>query len=221
MPAKVIPVLLLTKGETLHRSIVAMLVAALALAGCGGGIVTTPISPNLTSAPGLTGPGATLAPAMTGSFTTSLSGCSGTCNGTSLTVNYPITVPPTGMGSAIGVSISIVTTSYSLSNGPFNALGFPTWELIAPDGAIYFGQSVAGPGYCFRLGCAWTIPFLQFFDGSGLPPITGFTAILPESAFSAPAPAGTWQLVISSTAPNCGCTGSASWLVAYEIQQGT
>lgn len=199
-----------------------MLVTALALAGCGGAIVTTPISPKLTSAPGLTSPGATLAPLVMGSFTTSISGCSGACTGTSLTVNYPITVPPTGPSSAIGVSISILTTSYSLYNSTLNgALAFPTWELIAPDGVIYFGQSMAGPGNCFTLGCGWTIPFLQFFDGSGLPPITPSTAILPGSAFSAPAPAGTWQLVIGSTAPNCGCTGSANWLVSYLIQQGT
>ena len=199
-----------------------MFVATLAFAGCGGAIATTPISPKLTSAPGITGPGPTLAPVVKGSFTTSISGCSGACTGTSLTVNYPITVPPTGPSSAIDVGLSIVTTSYSLYNSTLNgALAFPTWELIAPDGVIYFGESMAGPGNCFTSGCGWSIPLVQFFDGSGLPPITVFTAILSGNAFSAPAPAGTWQLVISSTAPNCGCTGSASWLVSYGIQQGT
>ena len=178
--------------------------------------------PELHVRAGVNGPGATLAPVVMGSFTTSISGCGGTCTGTSLTVNYPITVPPTGPSSAIGVGLSIVTTGYSLYNSTLNgALAFPTWELIAPDGEIYFGESLAGPGNCFTLGCAWTIPLVQFFDGSALPPVTVFTAILPESAFSAPAPAGTWQLVITSTAPNCGCTGSASWLVNYGIQQGT
>ena len=199
-----------------------MLLAALAFAGCGGGIVTTPVSPKLTSAPGLTGPSAALAPTVTGSFTTSLSGCSGACNGTSLTVIYPITVPPIGPSSAIDVQLSILTTSYSLSNSTANGgPAFLTWQLNAPDGVIYYGQSTAGPGNCYTLGCGWSIPLVQFFDGSGLPQITPFTAILPGSSFSAAAPAGTWQLVMNSSAPNCGCTGSASWLISYFISQGT